>query len=66
MVLISRRWSVGNLWMQLSQSKSTPRSRQTFFRLHMPKTREIFKYCFGDFIFGVDLLFLAWAEVCGR
>ena len=57
--------------MQLSQSKSTPRSRQTFFRLHMQTTREIFKYYFRGFFCGIFFLvvaynLLAWAEVCGR
>jgi hypothetical protein len=64
MVLISHRWSVGNLWMQLSQRKSTPRSRQTFFRLHMQKIRE---KVFWGFFFCGDLFFIlamawAWAE----
>lgn len=38
--------------MQLSQSKSTPRSRQTFVRLRMQNPGEIFKYYFRDFFVG--------------
>jgi hypothetical protein len=57
MVLISHRWSVGNLWMQLSQRKSTPRSIQTFFRLHMLKIREILSVLGIFFLWGFAFLF---------
>lgn len=51
--------------MQLSQRKGTPHSRQTFFRLHMQKIREILKY-FGDFFCG-DLFFVCrWRRLGPR